>query len=118
MGEAEGAWVIASAGRSAASAVNRARTTFMRASSADGLLSGQEAIEARGDVLEIGGGVGAGRRRAQLGRHPPVVADLVEGLAHLDPVHVALAEVDPVELPVGPVELEVLQMHLRDARAE
>src|SRR5262249_23626464 len=88
-----------------------------RRTAGEGLVAGQDPVHAGGDVLEVGG-VGAPRGGAQLRRHPAAVAGLGEGLAHLDPVDVALAEVDPVEPAVRAVELEVLQVDLRDARPE
>src|SRR5438876_11449691 len=81
------------------------------------LLAGQESIEAGHDVLQVGG-VTAPGRGGELRRHPAVVADVGEGLADLDPVDVAFAEVLPRELSARPVELEVLQVDLRDARPE
>src|SRR5258706_10335926 len=86
---------------------------LVRGRVAHGLLSGQEPIEAGDDVLQVGGVTAADLRR-----HPAVVADVGEGLADVDPVDVAFAEVLPRELSARPVELEVLQMDLRDAGPE
>src|SRR5438094_10198983 len=79
----------------------------------DRLLAGQEPVEPRHHVLEVGG-VAA----VDLGGHPAVVADGVEGPAHLYPVDVALAQVLPGEAAARAVELEVLEVHLGDARAQ
>src|SRR6266545_1655137 len=106
----------ASAARSSPAA-RMASGLLVRGRVARRLLSGQEPIEACHDVLQIGG-VTAPGRSGQLGRHPAVVADVGEGLADLDPVDVAFAEVLPRELSARPVELEVLQVDLRDARSE
>ena len=77
------------------------------------LLAGQEAVEARDHVLQV-----RGVAALDLGRDPAVVADLGEGLAHLGPVHVALAEVLPGERPLLAVELEVLDVDAGDPRPE
>jgi len=90
---------------------------FVHGRVAHGLLSGQEAVEARRHVLQVRR-VTAPGRSGELRRHPAVVADVGEGLADLDPVDVAFAQVLPRELSARPIELEVLQVDLRDARAE
>src|SRR5687768_9513388 len=114
-GEAAGVWPGTDTATSAKT--SRLPATFIRLGllldGLDGTAPGQEAIEAHGDVLQV-----RGIAAADLGRHPAVVADVGEGLAHFDPVDIALPEVLPRKLPARTVELEVLQVDLGDARPQ
>jgi hypothetical protein len=46
------------------------------------------------------------------------VLDIRQRAAHFEPVDVPFADVPPEELPLAPLEREVLQVDLDDARAE
>src|SRR5262245_13845807 len=92
---------------------DRARTLTPAARLADGLLAGEESIDARRDVLQV-----RGVAAVQLRRHVAGVLDVAERAAHLGPVDVALAQVLPRKAPVPAIEVEVLQVDLHDAGPE
>ena len=48
----------------------------------------------------------------------PLVLDFGERAAHVGPINLAVADVLPLEFAVRAIELEVLQVHFDDARAE